>query len=787
MTTPLPPANAPALEWARYYRRRGWYPIPVPYRQKSPALEGWQTLRLEEADLSRYFDGQAQNVGVLLGEPSQQLVDIDLDAREAGMLAPVFLPPTECRFGRPGKPDSHWLYQPGAAGRTEKFLDATAKRKTMLVEYRATGGQTIFPGSVHADTGEHITWIRTGDPAAVEHDALRQAVVALAASTLLARHWPLEGSRHETTLAAAGVLLRAAVPLETVVQVLVSAARVAGDPEWRDRRRDVLSTYDALQAGRPVTGIPRLRELLDDRVVTLLLRWLIPPTDPTPPQDPADLPLLDAGDHDLPRITAATWAALERANHPPTLFARAGIPTRIERDPDGGPMLRMLDVDRLKHHVARAATWYSVRGATRQPAYPPDAVIRDLLAHPAVPLPALDQLVSAPVFTPAGSLLIAPGYDAPSRLFYAPPPGFTVPAISPAPDAETIAVARTLLLEETLGDFPFVGAADRAHAVSLLLTPFLRSLIAGPVPLLLFEKPAPGTGATLLTQVIAQIVTGTTLSALTEATTEEEWRKRLFAALLTAPPFILIDNVRRPVDSSALSSVLTATRWSDRILGRSEVVAVPVRCAWIVTGNNPVLSTEMMRRTIPCRLDARTDRPWERTGFAHPDLLAWTRHNRATLVWAALTLGQAWLAEGRPPGAVRLGMFEDWSTVLGGVLQVAQIPGFLENRYEFYDRVDTGAADVRAFLAAWWERYGETPQEVKTLLEIAKDPACPLDIDAKSDKAISVKFGKLLASWRDRVYTLEDSSRIQVEKEREATARRTRLWRLTQVTRTSEG
>ncbi len=135
-TPPLPPAGAPALEWACYYRRRGWAPIPVPHQQKAPTLDDWQRLRLEEADLPQHFNGGPQNVGVLLGEPSQQLVDIDLDAPEACALAATFLPPTDCRFGRPGKPDSHWLYQPAEAGRTESFTDiptsGTTKR-TMLV------------------------------------------------------------------------------------------------------------------------------------------------------------------------------------------------------------------------------------------------------------------------------------------------------------------------------------------------------------------------------------------------------------------------------------------------------------------------------------------------------------------------------------------------------------------------------------------------------------------------------------------------------------------------------
>jgi Bifunctional DNA primase/polymerase, N-terminal len=81
------------IDAARTYLARGWYSIPVPFRGKAPTITGWQDLRLDEAQLSVYFNGAPSNIGVLLGLPSGGLVDIDLDCREAIMLADRFLPP----------------------------------------------------------------------------------------------------------------------------------------------------------------------------------------------------------------------------------------------------------------------------------------------------------------------------------------------------------------------------------------------------------------------------------------------------------------------------------------------------------------------------------------------------------------------------------------------------------------------------------------------------------------------------------------------------------------------
>ena len=75
-------------QYARaFLRRYGWQPVPVPTRRKGPVRSGWQNLRLTDEERPQYFDDD-DNLGVLLGEPSGGLVDVDLDCEEAVQLAP---------------------------------------------------------------------------------------------------------------------------------------------------------------------------------------------------------------------------------------------------------------------------------------------------------------------------------------------------------------------------------------------------------------------------------------------------------------------------------------------------------------------------------------------------------------------------------------------------------------------------------------------------------------------------------------------------------------------------
>lgn len=256
---------------ARAYIRRGWMPLPVPFRSKNPGFEGWQNFTITEADLSRHFYGRQQNIGVLLGKVSGDLTDVDLDCDEALTLAPYFLPATGAIFGRRTRPRSHWLYV-SLIPRKVSFLDPVSGKR--LIEVLTNGQQAIFPGSTHKDTGELVEWHKNGDPARVSESDLLGAVRRLAAATLFAHHWPQEGSRQDAALALAGGLLRAGWPQDEAAHFIEAVCRAAGDEETRERVKTVCYTLRKLEAGESATGWTRLSEILDKRIVTRACEWL---------------------------------------------------------------------------------------------------------------------------------------------------------------------------------------------------------------------------------------------------------------------------------------------------------------------------------------------------------------------------------------------------------------------------------------------------------------------------------------------------------------------------------
>ncbi len=180
------------LAVARDYLARGWLVTPVGARQKRPVRDDWPRLKIPAERVSEYFADNS-NIGVVLGDVSGGLVDIDLDCPEAIALADAFLPAT-AEFGRASARRSHRLYCAPLAS-TERFAQPLGRGKSkMIVELRANktagdgeGLQTVFPGSVH-ESGEPIEWEHDLRPVArVLPETLRTAVARLAAAAVLVR------------------------------------------------------------------------------------------------------------------------------------------------------------------------------------------------------------------------------------------------------------------------------------------------------------------------------------------------------------------------------------------------------------------------------------------------------------------------------------------------------------------------------------------------------------------------------------------------------------------------
>jgi hypothetical protein len=280
--------------------QRGFTPLPVLAGAKRPSISTWQRVRWPEppteqgagevrSRFEEYADGGALNLGVSLGEPSGDLIDVDIDHPSATRLRHYFLPRTAARHGRATNPDSHYWYiaTEGTLPGTRRFKipDPEDPARTVVsVELRTTGAQTVVPPSIHPDTGEQYKWVGEpwgGDegPALIDGKVLTVQVALLALGAVLIDRWPRQGGRHDAYVALAGGLLRYGDGVhpfwERNVEVLIRAlAQATHDEDGPDQRvtESVATTIRKLQDGAPVQGFPTLASIIGESHAEMVRR-----------------------------------------------------------------------------------------------------------------------------------------------------------------------------------------------------------------------------------------------------------------------------------------------------------------------------------------------------------------------------------------------------------------------------------------------------------------------------------------------------------------------------------
>jgi hypothetical protein len=483
------------------------------------------------------------------------------------------------------------------------------------------------------------------------------------------------------------------------------------------------------------------------------------------------LPRIVIDDIQLDDLTAQALDALMRVNDPPVMYVRGGYPSRIIRDEKNLCVIQPFERTRMRCRLGQSAVWLSLRkkgdDIVEVDTNPPLYLAENVLALGDWPFPPLLGIAQAPILRPDGRIRTMPGYDPETMLVYAPADGLTVPEIPESPTREQIDRAREMILD-VIADFPFDGEASRANALSLLFSILMRPAINGSFPMLLVDAPVQGTGKTLLVMALASIAVEAVPVQTAPAgrkDKEEEWRKRISTILLESHQVVLVDNLpeNESFDSVSLAAALTSPEWIDRRLGKNESIAVPSRCVWTATGNNLRVTGDMPRRCYTVRLDANDEKPWERKGFRHGDIVEYVKAHRGELLCAAYTLIRAWYAADKPKPTNRIsfGSFQEWADSIGGVLETAGIPSFLENLEVIRSVQDDEAAQWRAFFSAWWETIGWEPVMVDDVIkrimapESLTEESLPDCLSLAMEKSVSSlkrSLGRHLATMTGRVF-----------------------------------
>ena len=497
-----------------------------------------------------------------------------------------------------------------------------------------------------------------------------------------------------------------------------------------------------------------------------------PPDEPPRHEDGRHIIRLPARRKDIVDATIAALAELE-------LFQRGGVLSDIVRDPevgeggivlpDGEPRVRLTPYTRVdemasiaccferKKKVGDHYDWSEVDA--------PKNIVKTVMERGEWPhIRPLDAMISWPVLRPDGTVFDGIGYDVRTRCYATKAIGLNLkPCITPSDVTKAIA-----LFDDILCDFPFERPEHKSAWLASLLTILARPAIRGPIPMLIVDASDRGSGKSLLCDLIGAILLGQRLPRRGIPANEEEMGKALLGIGIGCYPVVLLDNVTTTLRSAKLDMVLTGEIYQDRVLGVNLEMKVPIKTQFIASCNNASVSTDLIRRSLHCRIVANVERPEQRTGFKYqlPEA-AQEPAMRKRLLEAAFTILVGYEQSGRERVTVRpIGSYEAWASRIQSALVWAGLPDPVLTQDELREQADTEGERLGPLLESWHAMFGDRPMLVKDALAQAREEASP-QFEAPNPKALdllsafeslmyegkkpnSQTIGSRIRNWRDK-------------------------------------
>ncbi len=425
------------------------------------------------------------------------------------------------------------------------------------------------------------------------------------------------------------------------------------------------------------------------------------------------------------------------------------------------------------------------RDKSLKPADLPDVIAQLLLTRAGHGVfPRLTGVITAPTMTAKGRLISDPGFDPDTGLLFITSGESQLPAIAVHPDKDALQAAFEQLWHP-FKDFPFDGEDSHSAMVAALLTAAVRPGLPT-APGFGFDAPTAGSGKTKLAQCVAALATGVNEPLLPPPSDDEETRKKISTAVLASKQVVIFDNIEAQLKSPVLAAFLTASTWSDRMLGGNTKIEAENRVLLLLTGNNLAPVGDLIRRLLMIRIDPKVEasEAWKREFTVEP--LDYVIRNRQRMVAAALTLLSGFVAAGMPRlGTGRLASFEQWddlvrqSVVWLGSQGIGSLVDPI-NRLNDAAANDPETARLGTLASTWFGEFGSTPKSLKEVMQSGK----LTDVLREAVEYRGVINAKLLAAYlRKRQGKVVNGYRF----EKVGGRAHTWLWRVVQVTASGGG
>jgi hypothetical protein len=305
--------------------------------------------------------------------------------------------------------------------------------------------------------------------------------------------------------------------------------------------------------------------------------------------------------------------------------------------------------------------------------------------------------------------------------------------------------------------------ADRTNYVGMLLTALLVPRFIGSKPAVLFSGNQPGLGKSVLAQILAVVRDGHPVETVTYNPNDEEFEKRLGAAVRRGGTTVIIDNAkakgrgRTPrIESACLERSITDPVLSFRMLGQSAEIRAENSHIFCLTANTPEVSRDLVTRSVLVALFHEGDPA--RRAFTIDDPEQYAVDHRAAILGELIGMVERWKSAGSPQVQARSRFNKKgWGPIVGGILVASGFEHFLANADEAAVELDETRSEFGYLVGV----LAEHPQGTWTASELAELAAqhelFTSEFETVSKRGRETRMGILAGRFVNERFILSDA------------------------------
>jgi hypothetical protein len=339
-----------------------------------------------------------------------------------------------------------------------------------------------------------------------------------------------------------------------------------------------------------------------------------------------------------------------------------------------------------------------------------------------------------------------------------------VPYNSPVIDNYTMTLEEAKKNIDTLfKEFCFKSEQDKTNAIAAFITPFIRGLFSSfsiRTPIFIYEANRERAGKDYLAGLTGILYEGFALEEPPISTGEkdhnntDELKKKLLSAMIYGRKRLHFSNNKGYLNNAVFESVTTSEKWSDRILGKNEIVTFSNELDFSLSGNiGMTLTPDLANRSRFIKLFLDIEDANLRV-FENPDLHGWLKNNRNLILSSLYCLVKNWINTGQKSGTIPFASFYEWSKICGGILEAAGYGNpCVKNTDMVGIAMDSETTEMKELFELCYSKKPNVRLKKADIIEIIKEDGglfANFNWDTKSDQT---KFGAKFIKYVGRIFS----------------------------------